>query len=165
MISVIIPTKNRSKELKRAIFSVLKQTHQEFEILVVDDHSEENILEVVQSFKDSRITYLKSNKTPSNANVCRNIGIQNATGEFVAMLDSDDEWLPEHLVLSLKEIQNRNLDGVFGGFILDDGVSKKKIWSRERKENEKMVNYLLSDGVAVTPSHIYKTNMGHIYSE
>jgi glycosyltransferase involved in cell wall biosynthesis len=157
MISVIIPTKNRSEELQRAILSVINQTHQDFEIFVVDDHSEENILEVVESFNDSRIIYLKSHKTPSNANVCRNIGMQNASGEYVAMLDSDDEWLQEHLELGLKEIERRNLDGVFGGFILDDGVSQKKIWSRQRKENEKMVNYLLSDGVAVTPSHIYKT--------
>jgi glycosyltransferase involved in cell wall biosynthesis len=123
----------------------------------VDDHSEENVLKVLDSFNDARIKYLKSNKIPSNANVCRNIGIQNATGEYVAMLDSDDEWLPLHLESKLKFLLKNNADGVFGSFWRDNGTEKELILSRQLFKSEKMINYLLADGNAVTPSHLYKT--------
>lgn len=158
LISVVIPTKNRSVELKRAITSVLNQTYQNFEVLVIDDHSDEDILKVIQFFQDDRIHYFKSNKQPSNANVCRNIGIVNAKGDYIAMLDSDDEWLPQHLEKGIVFIEEHKCDGVFGGYILDDGIQQKYIYSRPLKDKEFMVNYLLSDGVAVTPSQIYKRN-------
>lgn len=156
LVSVIIPTKNRSIELKRAIVSVLNQTYQNFEILVVDDHSEENILDVILSFHDTRIKYFKSDKQPSNANVCRNIGIKNARGEYIAMLDSDDEWFCNHLELKLSEIKKCAVDGLFGSVIVDNGHDKMPVISRAFHENEIIVNYLLSGGSAPTPSHFYK---------
>ena len=158
LFSVIIPTKNRTKELKRAINSVLSQTLQEFEVLVVDDHSDENILELINSYKDDRIKYFKSHKTPSNANVCRNIGIKNALGEYIAMLDSDDEWLENHIELKLKFLIENQCDGVFGSIIINDEFIQEPKYSRDFKEKELMVNYLLTDGWAPTPSHFYKTN-------
>ena len=158
-VSVIIPTQNRSIELTRAVHSVLNQTEQDFEILVVDDHSTEDIESLVGEFNDSRIAYLKSHKQPSNANVCRNIGFQNANGEYIAMLDSDDEWYTEHLEKGIRYIEKNNCDGVFGGFVLDDGQVCKHVNSRQIRSDEKMVNYLLADGVAVTPSQIYKTKL------
>lgn len=157
LISVVIPTKNRSLELQRAIRSVLNQTHQDFEVLLVDDHSEENILEIVQSFQDDRIKYFKSHKQPSNANVCRNIGIQNAKGEYIAMLDSDDEWFPHHLESKLKFLLDNDADGVFGSYLIDDGQNRKEVISRVLKPNEKMADYILTDGKAPTPSHFYKS--------
>lgn len=154
--SVIIPTKNRSKELQRAIHSVLSQTYQQFEIIVVDDHSEEDIRSCVESFNDNRITYYKSTKSPSNANVCRNIGLQNAKGGYIAMLDSDDEWLPIHLEQKINFIEQNNCDGVFGSYFIDDGIEKLEVISRPLKSNELMGDYLLTDGRAATPTHVYK---------
>ncbi|MBL4651467.1 MAG: glycosyltransferase family 2 protein [Flavobacteriales bacterium] len=95
-VSVIIPVYNRSKDLIRAIRSVQNQTVQEFEVLVVDDKSEENIEKIVNEFADSRLKYFLNTSENSNANVCRNIGFDNAAGDYIAMLDSDDEWLPNH---------------------------------------------------------------------
>lgn len=158
LITVIIPTKNRSEELKRAIQSVLNQSHQEFEILVVDDHSEEKIAEVVELFNDQRIKYFKSNKTQSNANVCRNIGLLHAQGEFIAMLDSDDEWMPFHLESKLSYLIKHNVDGVFGSYVIDDGESRRDVISRALQPKESMADYLLTDGRAATPTHFYKTN-------
>ena len=157
-VSAVIPTKNRSKELQRAIHSVLKQTHQEFEILVVDDHSEENILEMVDSFKDARIKYFKSNKIPSNANVCRNIGIQNAKGEYIAMLDSDDEWFPKHLESKLIFLLDNEADGVFGSYLIDDGENRKEVISRVLKPYEKMLDYILTDGRTQTSTYLFKSD-------
>lgn len=158
LISIIIPTKNRSKELKRAIQSVFAQTYQNFEILVVDDHSEENILAEVQSFQDARVKYFKSDKLPSNANVCRNIGLLNANGIYIAMLDSDDEWIENHLECKIDHIERKQLDGVFGSLIIDNGIQLIDNVSRPLKSSEKMINYILSDGVVQTSTFVFKTN-------
>ena len=157
MISVIIPTKNRSNELKRAVFSVLNQTFQDFEVLIIDDHSDEDIKKIVSDFKDQRLKYYKSDKQPSNANVCRNIGVANAQGAYIAMLDSDDEWLPDHLEKKIKYIEESNADGIFGSIIINDSEKQWVVYSRERRRDEAMINYLLSGGWAPTPTHFYKS--------
>lgn len=156
LVSIIIPVYNRIFELKRAINSVLTQTVQDFEILVIDDYSEIELQTVCQEFNDARIKYRRLEKK-GNANVCRNEGIKQARGQYIAMLDSDDEWLPEHLEKRIKFIEENNADGVFGSYYLDNGTIRHYKLSRPLRENEKMVNYLLSDGSAVTPSHFYKS--------
>jgi glycosyltransferase involved in cell wall biosynthesis len=157
LVSVIIPVYNRAFELKRAINSVLNQTEQDFEILVVDDCSTVNILEIINMFDDKRIKYFRFDKK-GNANVCRNIGIVNSIGLYIAMLDSDDEWLPNHIEQKIEYLVNQNADGVFGSIIIDDTESRKKITSRQFHVNEIMVNYLLTDGWAPTPTHFYKAS-------
>ncbi len=156
MISVIIPTKNRSTELHRAIQSVLKQSIQNFEVLVIDDYSIEDISLVVNSFNDNRLFYFKCDKVFSNANVCRNIGLKEAKGQYIAMLDSDDEWLPGHLEMKSKFLEENNCDGVFGSYQIDDGDCIKPIISRDFHCNENMANYIMSGGKAATPTHFYK---------
>ncbi|MES2837159.1 MAG: glycosyltransferase family 2 protein [Bacteroidota bacterium] len=156
LISVVIPVFNRLFELDRAIKSVLNQSLQDFEILVVDDFSTEDITAVLDKFSDNRIHYFRLlNK--GNANVCRNLGLNNAKGEYVAMLDSDDEWTANHLESKLNYLLNKSADGVFGSFYRDNGKQKIEQLSRPFFKNEKMVNYLLSDVHAQTSTHFYKT--------
>ncbi|RKY37879.1 MAG: glycosyltransferase family 2 protein [Candidatus Omnitrophota bacterium] len=95
-VSVIIPTYNRAHLVGRAVESVLDQTFQDFEILVVDDHSVDNTEEVVNDFNDARIRYIK-HQINMGGNATRNTGVKNSKGEYIAFLDSDDEWLPEKL--------------------------------------------------------------------
>ncbi len=156
LVSVVIPVYNREIELKRAINSVLKQNIQDFEILVIDDFSEIDLKNVCISFNDERIKYHKLEKK-GNGNICRNYGIQLAQATYIAMLDSDDEWLENHLELKIKKIKESNTDGVFGSIIVDDSFNKTIVISRPFAKNEKMINYLLSGGAAPTPSHVYKT--------
>ncbi|RAP29908.1 hypothetical protein DID78_02960 [Candidatus Marinamargulisbacteria bacterium SCGC AG-343-D04] len=94
-ISVIIPTFNRYSTLKRAIDSVLKQT-KESECIVVDDASTDDTKSLVKNYDESLVRYvaLSENKGVSYA---RNCGVQAATGNWIAFLDSDDEWLPKKL--------------------------------------------------------------------
>ena len=157
-ISVIIPIYNRKRELKKAIESVLNQTYQQFEILVVDDFSNDNPEETINYFNDSRISYIRLQQK-SNGNVARNAGIMAATGKFIAMLDSDDEWLPEHLERKLNYIRETDTDGVFGSVKIFKGEKFRIKVSRSFKSGEKMVNYLLDGGFAQTSSHFYKTEM------
>ena len=96
IVSVIIPTYNRAHLISGAIQSVLDQTYQDFELIVVDDGSKDNTEEVVKDFPDPRIRYIRLEENRGAA-AARNIGIKAAKGEYIAFQDSDDEWLPEKL--------------------------------------------------------------------
>jgi glycosyltransferase involved in cell wall biosynthesis len=97
-ISVIIPTCNRAHLIDGAIKSVLDQTFQDFELIVVDDGSKDNTEEIIKRFQqeDSRIRYIRHDLN-KGGNAARNTGLRNAKGEYVAFLDSDDSWLPTKL--------------------------------------------------------------------
>lgn len=106
-ISVIIPTFNRVHTLKRAIDSVLSQTCRDFDLWIIDDGSTDETEDLVKSFNSSEIQiyYLKQeNKGVSSA---RNMGIKRSQGEWIALLDSDDEWLPNRLQKQI-ELANNN---------------------------------------------------------
>jgi glycosyltransferase involved in cell wall biosynthesis len=96
LVTVIIPTCNRAHLLATAIASVLNQTFQDFDIIVVDDSSNDNPRAVVEGYSDSRIRYL-CHETRKGGSAARNTGIRNAVGQYVAFLDDDDEWLPQKL--------------------------------------------------------------------
>jgi glycosyltransferase involved in cell wall biosynthesis len=95
-VSVVLPVRNRSQPLRRAIASVLAQTFAEFELIVVDDGSDEDLLAVIAAFGDGRITYLRRDHSEGPA-VARNDGIRRARADLVAFQDSDDAWLPAKL--------------------------------------------------------------------
>ena len=115
-VSVVISTHNRREMLKRAIDSVLKQTFQDFEIIVVDDGNEP-AEEVAKSFSDARIRYVRHEIPHRGAPAARNTGIRSSQGEFVAFLDDDDEWLPLKLQLQVKALDENQEAGLrFFGF-------------------------------------------------
>ncbi|MGB9592367.1 MAG: glycosyltransferase family 2 protein, partial [Candidatus Kryptoniota bacterium] len=112
-MSVIIPTYNRADLLPRAIRSVLAQTFTDFELIVVDDGSIDNTREVVDKFThlDARVKYIWEPNSGRPA-VPKNKGIENASGEYIAFLDHDDEWLPAKLEKQL--ILFNNIPGNVG---------------------------------------------------
>lgn len=95
-VTVILPTYNRERLLPRSIRSVLCQTFQDFELLVVDDGSTDHTRQVVATIADPRLRYLRLEKNGGVSNA-RNVGIEQARGELIAFQDSDDEWLPDKL--------------------------------------------------------------------
>jgi len=108
-ISVVIPTYNRSRQVEAALTSVLAQTYSEFEAIVVDDGSTDGTGAAIQRLvsqqggDSNQIRYFfQRNQGPS---VARNKGIEQARGEWIAFLDSDDVWLPEKLELQVRAIQ------------------------------------------------------------
>jgi len=113
LVSVIIPTYNRANRLGRAVKSVLNQTFNNFELLIIDDGSEDNTHDIVSDFSDSRIIYLK-HETNKGPNAARNSGLGIAQGENIAFLDSDDEWLPTMLEKQLEALKlNKGLSVVY----------------------------------------------------
>lgn len=118
-VSVIIPTYNRARLLPRAINSVLNQTYRDFELIVVDDASADNTIEVVKQFqeKDDRIKYLKHSEHKGGSGA-RNTGIKASAGEYIGLLDDDDEWLPGKLEKQMNKLENSSLKVgvVYSGF-------------------------------------------------
>jgi len=101
--SVIIPVFNREKIVLRAVQSVLNQTFQDFELIVIDDGSADQTADLIKNLKDSRLSYYyQVNQGVSSA---RNLGIAKSKGEWIAFLDSDDAWHPEKLEIQLAEIE------------------------------------------------------------
>ena len=105
LVSVVIPTHNRSALLKRAVESVLQQTFAALECIVVDDASVDNTAQVVQGFADERVVYVR-HENNRHASAARNTGITHARGSLVAFLDDDDEWLPTKLAKQVRLIQS-----------------------------------------------------------
>ncbi len=103
LISVIIPSYNSEKYISETIHSVLNQTYQRFEILVVDDSSEDSTCEVVKKIaaKDKRINIFKIEHSGAPS-IPRNFGIKKANGELIAFIDSDDLWVKNKLERQLK---------------------------------------------------------------
>jgi glycosyltransferase involved in cell wall biosynthesis len=106
-VSVIIPTYNRGNLIINSIKSVLNQTFRNLEVIVVDDGSTDNTEDEVNKITDKRIKYIKlsSNRGGSNA---RNVGIKNATGQFISFQDSDDIFYPNKIEKQIKNIINKN---------------------------------------------------------
>ena len=96
LVSIIVPSYNCAKYLPDTIQSVLSQTYENWEMIIVDDCSTDNTEEVVKGFADERIKYLKNEKN-SGAALSRNYALREAKGRWIAFLDSDDMWMPEKL--------------------------------------------------------------------
>ncbi|MFC1480364.1 glycosyltransferase family 2 protein [Candidatus Omnitrophota bacterium] len=109
--SVIIPTFNRRRFLEKAVDSVLGQTFTDLELIVIDDGSTDDTKQFISSYNDKRLTYLyQANSGVSRA---RNTGLEEAKGEFVAFLDSDDYWVSEKLKKTARYIKNFPDIGIF----------------------------------------------------
>lgn len=114
MFSVIMPTYNRGHIIEKAIKSVLDQTHQNWELIIVDDGSRDNTCNTVCGISDDRIHYILCKKN-EGANHARNIGIEKASGKYLAFLDSDNQWHKDYLESQLAILQNDtdSIDVVF----------------------------------------------------
>src|SRR5262249_37649013 len=95
-VSVVMPTHDRADTVARAVQSVLVQTFQDLELIVVDDGSTDNTSAVLAALADPRLRVLRLDDN-CGVSHARNIGVGAARGELLAFLDSDDEWLPEKL--------------------------------------------------------------------
>ena len=110
-VSVVIPTYSRANLLPRALESVLNQTYDDFEVIIVDDCSPDNTPKIVKSYSDSRIKYIRHDRN-RGANAARNTGIRSSSGEYLALLDDDDKWLENKLELQISRFEE--LEDSFG---------------------------------------------------
>lgn len=125
-VSIIIPTYNRAGSLKGAIKSVLNQTFQDFELIIVDDGSSDNTKKVVESFQSDKIKYIYQENSGGAAGP-KNTGIKESQGEYIAILDSDDQWLPEKLEKQIIFFEENPEISVVGCNFLINGKREYKI--------------------------------------
>ena len=104
LVTVIIPVYNRAFTIRRAIDSVLDQSYKELELIIVDDCSLDNTVQIVKSYRDKRINLICLPKN-CGANTARNTGLRAAKGEYIAFQDSDDEWFKEKLEIQIEYME------------------------------------------------------------
>ena len=135
-VSVLIPTYNRIHTLMRAVDSVLKQTHENLECIVIDDHSSDETIELLKKVEDPRLIVIE-NSGNLGVSAARNIGFEKSCGSAIALLDSDDEWLEDRLEKQLPLLNKYPL------------VHGEEIWVR--------------NGKRVNPKKIHKKSGGDIF--
>jgi len=117
LVSVVIPTFNRGHFLSRSINSVLNQNFKNFELIVVDDGSTDNTYEIIQSFNNINLKYVRLDKNYGGSHA-RNIGILSSRGRYIAFQDSDDEWNADKLEkqVSLINVADKSVGVVYTRF-------------------------------------------------
>lgn len=161
LFSVIIPSYNREHEVLIAIDSVIKQTIQDYEIIVVDDGSNDGTRDAVLSLNNPKIRYIY--QTNAGGAKARNTGIKNAKGRYIAFLDSDDIYLPHHLENAKPILLQGNNVCTYTQVIVNrgDGVNFLKP-HRALKEGEAISEYLMCDrGFVQTSTLIVPVEMFH----
>ena len=127
MISIIVPTYNRAKLIHRSLDSIMNQTSSDWECLIIDDYSNDNTKQVVQSYinNDNRFSY-HLNERRKGAQGARNTGIMKAKGEYVCFFDSDDFMYPNYIDLVCHKIkENNNKIILTYGQMIDERTSEK----------------------------------------
>lgn len=143
LVSIIMPSYNTAAYIKQSIESVLKQSYTNWELIIVDDCSSDNIDEVVKSINDVRVKYLK-NKKNSGAALSRNRALKEAKGRWIAFLDSDDLWMSEKLE---KQIRFMEKNGYYFSYTnyeeidIDGNKTGVKITGPKRITKTGMFNY------------------------
>jgi glycosyltransferase involved in cell wall biosynthesis len=153
-ISVVIPTHNRLEELRRAVHSVVNQNYSAKEIWVIDDGSTDDVSIVQEEFNGYPV-FLHRLSEKSNANVARNKGAELSSADYIAFLDSDDEWDPNHLSLFVQSI-DAQYQGYFGGAKIcrNFGEIPSPKLSISLSEVDSPMDFLLGGGFAQTSSFI-----------
>ena len=142
--SVIIPVYNRAHTVGDAIRSVLAQTCQDFEIVVVDDGSTDDPASAIAAFCDPRIHYIRQPNRGGGA--ARNAGIGHARGQFIAPLDSDDQFLPHHLETMKAMLAGTSKTVGYARMVVDRGGGRTLVKPpRAIAPGEHMATYLLCD--------------------
>lgn len=131
LVSIITPCYNSESYISQTIDSVLKQTYENWELLITDDCSTDNSVEIIHSYmqKDSRIKLFKTEKNTGHPSVPRNISLSYAKGELIAFLDSDDLWDEDKLVEQIAFINKGNYDLIcsYCRVIKEDGKATNRI--------------------------------------
>lgn len=129
LISIVMPAYNVEKYISDSIDSVLNQEINDFELIIIDDNSQDNTADVINKYSDPRIVLI-TNLTNLGVSATRNIGIRAANGKYIAFLDSDDIWLPHKLSLQITQLNN-GWDVVSSNYIAFESNTDNKVVERK----------------------------------
>jgi teichuronic acid biosynthesis glycosyltransferase TuaG len=134
LVSIITPSYNSSRFIEECIDSVLSQTHDNWELLIVDDCSSDNSCELIEKYNDKRIALIELEKNVGAAEA-RNIAIRKAKGKYIAFLDADDLWMPTKLEKQIGFMLEKNIAFSFTSYesISEDGQQRYSIIKAYKK--------------------------------
>jgi glycosyltransferase involved in cell wall biosynthesis len=147
LVSVIIPVYNAAKYLRDTINSVLDQTYNNFELILVNDGSTDDSERVIFEYIDPRIKYLK--KLNGGVSTARNMGIQNANGTYIAFLDADDVWLPNNLEKKVNLAESAGLDWVFSDMYEVNEKLENRVYASKGRDIDFLNEILLWNGEVI----------------
>lgn len=162
--SIILPTYNREHTIRRPIESVLNQTFTDWELIIVDDGSTDDTNAIVKSYKDPRIRYEWQENQERNA--ARQFGIFNSTADWICFIDSDDQYLPNHLSILYEAILDSPQHMIFYTemeFVSNDGkIKPRNLYSENLNKNDPPDSLCLS---AINKEVFLKVKLpNHLYS-
>lgn len=163
LVSIVIPTYNRADTIINTINSVFNQSYQNYEIIIVDDASSDNTEEMIVNIEDSRIKYIKLDEN-SKGTKPRNVGIQSSKGDYIAFLDSDDEWVPNKLERQLNYINKSELprDQImcFTGIILKTEKEKRCVTNDKLIKNTDIMEYIfVNENIVQTSTFLVSSKL------
>ncbi len=126
LVSIIMPSYNSSKTIEVSIDSVLAQSYSNWELLITDDSSSDNTVEIIESYKDPRIRLYRHDSNQGTG-AARNNSIRIAKGEYIAFLDSDDLWLPEKLAKQISFMQTNGYKFTYSHYQKFDSKGERGI--------------------------------------
>ena len=159
-ISIIIPMHNSSKHIEECLESVINQTYKNLEIILVDDASKDNCVELVKKYNDNRIKVIEL-KENVGAGLARNKGIEEATGSYICFLDSDDYWAKDKLEKQVKFIEDNNYTFIYGGYdYLKNGKRKKAKVPKNLNYNQLLKDHsIFTSTVMLNMEHLKKEDI------
>lgn len=128
MVSIVLTTYNRVNYLRQAIESILNQTYQNYELIIVDNYSDYDFKKFIESFDSNKI-HAFQNKNDGIIAINRNYGIKKAKGKYIAFCDDDDLWMPNKLELQVDYLESHKDIGIVGTALIffGDGIEKESV--------------------------------------
>ena len=157
LISVVVPTYNHAQFLKDSIGSVVAQTYTNWELIIINNFSTDETEQIVESFKDPRISLINFHNHGIIA-AARNQGIQAASGELIAFLDSDDIWYPNKLAISVEQFLRGSEIICHGELWVEEGRKSREIFYGPRK-NAEYQNLLRRGNCISTSAVVVRTSL------
>lgn len=150
LISIIMPSFNTCKYIRNSIDSVVSQTYQNWELIIIDDCSTDDSISIIMSYNDPRIRLLKNEKNLGAA-LSRNYGLREARGKYITFIDSDDIWKNEKLEKQIKFIKDNNYAFVYCDYrICINGIWENVVRTAPNKINKrKIINYCYFSTITV----------------
>ena len=159
LVSVVMAAYNAQDTIASAIQSVLDQTYSNWELLIIDDCSQDNTVSIVQSFADERIRLLV-NKKNCGVSLTRKKGLDAAKGDWIAVLDSDDIWEPQKLKKQIELSKLKNAKLIFTGSGFMDESGKRLDWQlhvpKRLTYRELLKQNLVSNSSVLVKKELYK---------
>lgn len=172
-ISVVLPSYNHSKYIKLAVESVLSQTHEDLELIIIDDGSTDTSVEIIQSIKDDRIQLIKQKN--AGAHNAINKGLALAKGDFISILNSDDQYHRDRLKTTIEYLESEQCDfaSTWITLIDDNGntLGTKKAWENlepwpfkedqltYRGSQDYLKNLIMSNFISTTGNMVFRRSV------